>query len=286
MSYAIRNTIILLVTLLIIWGAGFTYSKFYIEGKVESLEQELETKRNDLNAKQNINSQFDDLNQRYIQALEVIGNYDKTLYPSNKPDDVFDFINKINEEGGNQISFDFIYQDTIPDNQYGIIQSSVTGFGDYAALTQFINRIENSQLLNKVTSLTISPGRLDDDINTVNFNFGLESYYQKVSLFDSLQADYKINIDNQVSTYNPLFPLIQSTVPPNDEGLVNVENSRAIGITANRVFLNSGGNIISLKTGDRVYLGYLSSIDINSKTATFNLNKGGIESVVTLEVER
>jgi Tfp pilus assembly protein PilO len=286
MSYAIRNTLILLVTLLLIWGGGFAYYKFFIQNHLSDLEQQLETKRSDLNSKQDINNQFEALNERYEMALEIIAEYNKTLYPANKPDDIYDFINEINEEGGNQISFDFIYQDSIPDQQYGVIQSSVTGFGNYAALTDFINRIENSQLLNKITELTISPARVDDDINDVNFSFALESYYQKTSLFDSLTADYSINLKSDVSTYNPLYPLIQSTVPPNLEGLVNVEDARLIGITANRVFLNYQGSIISLKVGDRVYLGYLSSLNIENKSATFNLNKGGIQEVVTLEVER
>jgi hypothetical protein len=41
-----------------------------------------------------------------------------------------------------------------------------------------------------------------------------------------------------------------------------------------------------LKIGDRVYLGSLSSIDLENSTATFNLDLGGIAEVVTLEVVR
>ena len=287
MSYAIRNTLILLVTLSLILGLGFSYSKFFLESKVEDLENSLVAKRNDLNSKEDINIQFTELNERYQAALEVISNYDKILFSSNKPDDVFDFLNRVNEEGGNQIYYDYIYTDSIPSSEYGIIESSIAGYGKYDALTDFVNRIEHSQLLNKVSNLTISPARQDDDLRTVNFSFDLESYYEKTNLFDSLGRNFSINLDEDISNYNPLYPLIQPTVQANIDGLTDVRGSRLIGMTDNRVFVrDQTGRILSLKEGDRVYLGSLVSIDLQNKKATFNLDIGGIEEVVTLEVVR
>jgi hypothetical protein len=58
-------------------------------------------------------------------------------------------------------------------------------------------------------------------------------------------------------------------------------------MTASRIFIvDEGGSVQSLTVGDDVYLGSLQSIDINNKSATFNLNKGGITELVTLEIER
>lgn len=287
MSYAIRNTLILLITLSLILGLGFSYSKFFLESKVEDLENSLVAKRNDLNSKEDINIQFTELNERYQAALEVISNYDKILFSSNKPDDVFDFLNRVNEEGGSQIYYDYIYTDSIPSSEYGIIESSIAGYGQHDALTDFVNRIEHSQLLNKVSNLTISPARQDDDLRTVTFSFDLESYYEKTNLFDSLGRNFSINLDEDISNYNPLYPLIQPTVQANIDGLTDVRGSRLIGMTDNRVFVrDQTGRILSLKEGDRVYLGSLVSIDLQNKKATFNLDIGGIEEVVTLEVVR
>jgi hypothetical protein len=254
---------------------------------VEDLENSLVAKRNDLASKEDINIQFTELNERYQAALEVISNYDKILFSSNKPDDVFDFLNRVNAEGGNQMYYDYIYTDSVPSSEYGIIESSIAGYGRYDALTDFVNRIEHSQLLNKVSNLTISPARQDDDLHTVNFSFELESYYEKTNLFDSLGRNFSINLDEEISNYNPLFPLIQPTVQANVNGLTDIRGSRLIGMTDNRVFVrDQTGRIISLKQGDRVYLGSLVSIDLQNKKATFNLDVGGIEEVVTLEVVR
>jgi Tfp pilus assembly protein PilO len=286
MSYAIRNTLILLVTLFLIVGLGLSYAKFFLEGKVEDLNSEYAAKQTDFNSKQNINAQFDELNARYQSALAVMENYDKVLFPSNKPDDVFDFLNAVNEVGGNQIIFDFIYSDSLPNNEYGILQSSLAGFGNYKALTEFVNRIENSQLLNKVSGLTISPAR-QEDYSIVNFSFELESFYERTALFDSVGTDYMVKLDESVSTYNPIFPLIQQSAQPNIDGLPDARSARLIGLTNDRIFIRSQfGRIISLKEGDRVYLGYLAIIDLVNKTATFNLDNGGIQEVVTLEVVR
>ncbi|RNC85360.1 MAG: hypothetical protein ED557_00880 [Balneola sp.] len=287
MSYAIRNTIILLVTLFLIVGLGLGYNNFFQESLIEDLQLEITSKQQDLNSKQNINNEFSELNDRYQSALGIISNYDKMLFTSNKPDDVYDFMNEINKDGGSRLFFDFVYSDSIPNNQYGVIRSNISGYSDYDALVSFINKIENSQLLNKVSNVTISPGRSEDGLNSVNFAFNLESYYQKTQLFDSLSTDYRIVENNEISSFNPFYPLIQNSIPPNSDGLVNAEASRIVGIAGNRIFvIGQDGKIISLKVGDRVYLGYLSAIDLNNKTATFNLNKGGIEEVVTLEVVR
>lgn len=286
MSYALRNTIILLVTLLIILGGGFGYYKFFLIGKLNSLEQEVQTKSKDLNSKQNINSQFEEINASYEKALQIVSNYDKALFPENKPDDVYDFLNQVNSKGGNMITFDYVFQDSVPEAEYGILTSTVTGFGEFKSFVDFVNRIENSQLLNKVTGLTISPGRQEDGLSNITFSLSLESYYQKTELFESLVVANRIEMNDQISTYNPMYPLIQPGLPPNDEGLINVEDSRIIGLTSNRVFLSTSEGIVSLKEGDRVYLGTLESIDLRNRSATFSLNKGGLMELVTLEVEQ
>lgn len=287
MSYGLRNTIILLVTLSLILGLGFGYSKFYLDARIESLQEELTLKQQDFNSKQNINNQFSELNDRYESALSVIQNYDKTLFTTNKPDDVYDFINMINQDGGNKIYFDFVFSDSVPQNQYGILESSLSGYGDYSDFVSFVNKIENSRLLNKVSEVIISPGRNDEGPNSINFSLMLESYYQKTSLFDSSMTQFRIVENKNVSNHNPLLPLIQRSLPANTDNLLNIEASRIVGLTSNRIFvIDQSGKVVSLKVGDKVYLGYLSKINLENKTATFSLNKGGIQEVVTLEVVR
>ncbi|HCI72230.1 MAG TPA: hypothetical protein DHV30_17180, partial [Balneola sp.] len=96
MSYAIRNSLILLVTLLIIAGAAFSYINFVQKSEIQQLTSELEALNRDFNTKTNIRDQYQPLLERFNKAKEIVQNYDKKLYSNNNPDDVYDYLSEIN----------------------------------------------------------------------------------------------------------------------------------------------------------------------------------------------
>lgn len=288
MSYALRNTIILLVTLTLFVGAAFTYIRFFQMSELERLQTSYTEKQKDYNTKKETSDAFPALNQTYQTALSIIENYDKSLFKSPNPDRVFDYLNYIsNSSADSKVFFDFVYVDSTTSNQYGIIRADINGYGTYSNLVNFINKLENSQLLNKVIDLDLSPPGGNQDLNDITFSFTIESYYERVTIQENLETTDRIFLDESISTYNPFYPLIQPTIPPNVDNLINVEESRLIGLAGSRIFIvDQGGNVTSLRIGDKVYLGVLESIDLSKKSATFNLNKGGITEMVTLEIER
>lgn len=289
MSYAVRNTIILLVALLLFVGGAFSYIKFIQLPELERLEILHAEKQEEYNSKKATSDAFPELNETYQNALSIIENFDKSLYESPNPDDVFDYLNYISSSSASSmIYFDFTYSDSTAQNQYGILRSEINGYARYANMVNFINKLENSRLLNKVTELSLEPATGPArELDEVTFTFTLESYYKRVPIQENTGDIRQLVLNQNISTYNPFYPLIQPTVPPNTEDLIDVEQSRLIGLTGSRIFIvDQGGNISSLKPGDEVYLGQLQSIDLNNKSATFNLNKGGITELVTLEIER
>ena len=204
---------------------------------------------------------------------------------------MYDYLNYISNSSEQlRVYFDFNFVDSTAQEQYGIIRSNLNGYGNFVNVVNFINTIENSQLLNKVTALSIAPpggNNEGEEISDITFTFTLESYYERIPIQENVSRTNVLTRNEQVSVFNPFYPLIQPTVPPNTDNLVNVEQSRIIGMTASRIFIvDQGGSVQSLTVGDDVYLGSLQSIDINNKSATFNLNKGGITELVTLEIER
>lgn len=291
MSYGVRNTIILLVALLLLGGSAFAYIYFFQAPKLEQLDTTLQQKQQDYNNKKAISDAFPQLNANYQNAVSIIENYDKSLYKTPNPDDVFDYLNYISNSSEQlRVYFDFNFVDSTAQDQYGIIRSNLNGYGNFVNVVNFINTIENSQLLNKVTALSLVPpggNNEGQEITDITFNFTLESYYERIPIQENALRTNVLTRNNQISTFNSFYPLIQPTVPPNSDNLINVEQSRIIGMTASRIFIvDQGGNVQSLAVGDDVYLGSLQSIDINNKSATFNLNKGGITELVTLEIER
>lgn len=291
MSYGVRNTIILLVALLLLGGSAFAYIYFFQAPKLEQLETTLQQKQQDYNNKKAISDAFPELNANYQNAVAIIENYDKSLYKTPNPDDVYDYLNYISNSSEQlRVYFDFNFADSTAQDQYGIIRSNLNGYGNYVNVVNFINTIENSQLLNKVTALSLAPpggNNEGEEISDITFTFTLESYYERIPIQENVSRTNVLTRNEQVSVFNPFYPLIQPTVPPNTDNLINIEQSRIIGMTASRIFIvDQGGSVQSLTVGDDVYLGSLQSIDINNKSATFNLNKGGITELVTLEIER
>lgn len=288
MSYAIRNTIILSVTLLLFAGSAFVYIHFFQKSTLEDLETKYAKLQTDYNSKKATSDAYPEMNRQYQEALAVINNYNKALFKSNAPDVVFDYLNYLsNSDENSQIFFDFTFNDSTSHDQYGIIRSSIQGYASYSNFINFLNKLENSRLLNKVRDLTLSPPGGAENINDITFSFTLESYFEKTRIQESTDNGMQLAMNRDLSSHNPFYPLILESLPPNTRNLINIEQSRIIGLTGSRVFLiDQNGNVHSLRRGDEVYLGRLQSIDLKARTVTFNLNKGGITEMVTLEIEK
>ncbi len=270
-------------------GAAYSYIQFFQVPELEQLEDTLEQKRQDYNTKRATSDAFPELNATYQQAVSIIEGADKSLFPKPDPELIYDYLNRISNSSSNsKVYFNFVFVDSSAQDQYGIVRAEITGYSTYRQTVNFINKIENSQLLNKITGLTLTPpsansGEYDD----VNFSFTLQSYYQRIPIQENVERTGMLTLNESISTYNPFYPLIQQVIPANEDNLVNIEQSRLIGLTSSRVFIvDQNGDVTSLRKGDRIYLGELSSIDLNNETATFNLNKGGITELVTLEIEQ
>lgn len=281
MSYGIRNTLILLIVLTTFVGAGWGYIYFYQQPEIESLQKELQNKKQELNTDQQIANQYPTLQKQFDKSSEFLNNYKKALYPSSNEDYVFAFLNSISS-GSAKTQFVFNFSDSTTYEKYGKITMELSGSGYYRNFMNFLRQIELNRPINKITQISVSPINQLEDYGKVNYSISLESYYDRVKLLGEPQIDITNNL--VASVYNPFYPLIRS-VPPNENNLVNVEQSSLIALSGNRAFLmDQNGEMQSISTGGKVYLGELKSIDVKNGTATFQLNKGGIVENLTLNI--
>ena len=286
MSYALRNSLVLLATLLLLGGSAFAYIKFVQQSEINNLSTELVSLNTDYDEKVKIRDQYQPLMLRYDKAREIVQNYDKKLYLSSNPDDVYDYLSEIND-ANLELFYDFVFQDSVIQDQYGILRSRIVGTGIYSDFVTFINKIENSSLLNKVDGVSVSLASGFDTPDYVDFSLQLNSYYQKLEFESSETSQESFRIDSSVSVYNPMKPLILGNIPDNIDNLINIQSSRLLGLTSTRVFIvdQAGINHV-LKPGDKIYLGYLQEINIKDREVVFSLDKGGIKELFTLKVER
>lgn len=264
-------------------STGWSYLKFVQEARIEELEVELAAKQTELNRKQAIADQYETLIEQTQNARYYISNYDKVLYTSSNEDKVFDFLNQLNT-GNSVVDFSFAFVDSTTQGEYGIINMDISGSGYYRNVINFIRKIEYSKPLNKVSQLTISPINDLENYGRVNFSFALRSFYDRIRLLEN--PSYDITSNTLRALYNPFFPLIRD-IEPNEEDLTNVENSTLLALSNEKVFLlDQNGMMQKIEIGDEVYLGTLESINLNERSATFELNKGGLIERVTLEAEK
>jgi len=286
MSYALRNTLILLVALLLIAGGAFTYLEFVQKSQIQDLSTELESLNNDYNSKIGIRDQYQPLLDRYNKARDIVMGYDKQMFDTNNPDDVYHYLSEINDVNL-ELYYDFNFQDSLVQDQYGVIQSRVVGTGMYSDFMTFVNKIENSVLLNKIENVSISLASNEETSDYVNFSMSLNSYYRKIQFEENFNDTERFRMNSSISVYNPLKPLVLNYIPINEDNLINIEGSRLIGLTSTRVFIiDQTGETQILKPGDKVYLGYLKEINVRENEVIFDLDKGGIKEQFTLKVEK
>lgn len=284
LSYAVRNTIALVVTLIIMAGGSWLYLNFFQKPEIEELNKVIQQKKNDLNSKRTIVDGYPALVEAWEQANASIASNTKALYPNRNPDAVFDFLTLLNS-GNSIISYDFTYADTVLNNQYGMITTTINGNSTYRAFVNYLNKLENSQLINKVQDMNLLYNDRAENYNEVIFTFQIESLYERAGLELGIEPERSIRMLPEVSVNNPFYPLIRTTFDENINNLPNVESSRLVGLNASRIFLvNQDGRIVTLRVGDVVYLGKLQAIYPQQRKAEFLLNKGGITEIVTLQV--
>lgn len=282
MSYAIRNSLILFLVLLLFAAGGWAYINYYQLEEIDTLNAELKSKKQELQQKQRVADQYQAIAQSYEKASAYFNNYEKALYVSSDEDKVFDFLNTINQ-GTAANDFNFSFTDSTIYDRYGVMNMEINGEARYRNLVNFIRGIELSKPLNKVRNLSVTPIQVEDEYNIVSYNFNLQSYYDRSKILETPTLDTYSGM--YASVHNPFFPLVRD-VKPNTEDEINVENSELVALSSDRVFLvDQNGVMQQVRIGESVYLGKLSSIDLNNRTATFMLNKGGITEAVTLEVE-
>lgn len=281
MSYAVRNSLILLVVLILFIGGGWAYFHFIQTPKIEKLEQQVDAKSKELNEKRQIANQYTTVLEQFENATFFINNFEKTLYPDSNEDRVFDFLTTLNA-GNSYTDFSFSFSDSTAQGQYGVMSMNISGEGYYRYLVNFIRKLEYSKPLNKISNLDVTPINDLENYGRVSYNYTLKSYYDRATEFGSPTMDI-VNASYS-SLHNPFFPLIRE-IEPNEENLINVEASELLALSSNRVFLlDQTGELQKIRLGEKVYLGNLTNINLSEGSATFQLNKGGIIERITLGV--
>lgn len=160
------------------------------------------------------------------------------------------------------------------------------GAGRFKDIQRFFWELENARELCRIERVNLrwtpqgndGAGDLTFEANVRGFGGTVGRYGDLIGTRDEPEA--------VAVAHNPFYPLVRESLPPNKQGLVDVEKSSLRALTPSMAFVeDQAGKLITLGVGDKVYLGYLTEVNAAANVARFTLNKGGIVETVTLGLE-
>jgi Tfp pilus assembly protein PilO len=293
MPYAVRNSIILAVLLLLVGGAGAGYIFFYQEPRIEELQAERAQIQQQL-------GDADDLFDRLVsvqERVEVLNaswkQRPKTLPVREEAANTNMYINDILTVSP-ELDLNVFTQEDVAQNGCGYVRYHLAGQGPFESFALLVQYLEFGPRLMKLANFDVREVHsVDDDLgrirHTVQFDIDLLAYYSEQKPFaDTLEARSLATVRIPTIGYNPFRSLVVPDIPPNTFDLPNVEQSSLLAIMKGRAFISDQGNqLVMLSEGDEVYLGYVSKIMPERRQVLFMLNKGGIieRYMLTLQLE-
>jgi hypothetical protein len=280
LSYAIRNTIVLVVLLLIVLGVGGYIWAVKQPAKIEEQENRIaELDRQiaripGLIAEYNrLNEELEDQRRRWEGRTKDIPRVDIT-------GETYDYFNRSIDRSGGFVKLDMIYGGKTEQERYGYNTYNLRGEAPFFVFYNFLWYLENGRRLYRLQQVNFR-GVETRDTETemprlmVTFDMQLRGYFTSVEELFTSTAPRAVRPN--VVRYNPFQPLILSDIPPNIRGLVEAERSELRAVLPDRAILvDHEGVIRTLREGDEVYLGYVTKFVPEESRVEFVLNKGGI----------
>lgn len=285
-----KRRITLLILIILVGLTSLYFNKIRFDSEVKKLSQ---LKRDDKLYQLSIsspdemiaaiNQKIDSIENEIAESKKVIPYYKSSV-------DVYDRILKVINMFGESTKINLEKVESLQSDKFWEEKFRIEGEGNFRDVFSLIHLFENSPELYSIkvkeikqTYSTNEEGKVED---RVHFDFELDAHY-------TTSSEYNMDtLINRPTNYRVAFisnyfnPLIKVDIPPNDEGLFEVEGSKLLAIMPDMVYLiDKNGNTITLSEGDPVYLGYLTKIDYENYSCEFLLNKGGILERVNLTID-
>ncbi len=197
-----------------------------------------------------------------------------------------------------------------PDYSYYTYEASGRAF--YASLYHFLWGLENNRALYRIRELTID----HEDVMTkdkkavaermevmVSFSLKIDAYFDGLKGMSAeksgaatpeggvlLAAAQLPTVPSSVlpsmrPASNPFFPVVMKNLPPNTNGLIDVEKAVLVAIVAGKAVFQDANGFRRAGVGDEVYLGQITTVDPQRGSVVARLNKGGIADEIELNLD-
>ncbi|MFA3784208.1 hypothetical protein ABRY23_14200 [Melioribacteraceae bacterium 4301-Me] len=289
MGSKFKNTLIIVVIIVLIALSGGIYNFIVQRGKVKEKEKKIKDLKMFQMDTAELEKQLYELKIK-VAELDSILALRKYNIPYNLPQsNFFDFVNRVSFSFSPNSYVNILFNQMETSKNYNIYHYTLDGVAEYNDLYRLIYSIEESKELKKISALNLTNNVKVDSTGMphylVAFKFNVAVYFS-----NNDQLSVKNIKENQLEPnpqYDFFYPLIRNEIPPNKEHLLDVQTAKLLALIPDGAFLSdASGNTFLLWEGDAVYLGYLTQIDYQNNQVKFILNKGGIIENVVLQLDK
>lgn len=289
MNRKLKNTLALVTLLIFILIAGGAYILIFQRGELSAKEDKLrELKANDYNTEQ-LTLQYEDLYKRAMVLDSVLAARKFNIPQNLSSIKFYDFATQLTYGLTSDMKIDVEYVEQKQERDFFYYEYKVKGAAPYNDLYNFIYGIEQSKELKKIKSITLGSLVKNEEKEgpkfLVNFDIIVDVYFSNDNRFATAEF-----VENDLSArplYDAFYPLLRNDIPPNNDGLLDVEGAKLLALVPEGAFISDKtGNTFLLWEGEPVYLGYLTSIDYKNNKAKFIINRGGVIEKAELVLEK
>ena len=287
MSYKLRNSIALGVLLLMILAVGTYIRAFNLPKKITALEKEIQKIDEELQNTPNLVNQFNDLSAVLTDTQKRWEGRNKDIPPVDITAQSYAYFSHLIDLSG-EVKLDMVYTGTTSQANYGYNTYVLKGEAPFDNLYRFIWYLENDRRLYKIQTialkgLEVAPTDEEEGKVLVTFDMNVQAIFSSVAELSSSLGERQ-RVPNVLAT-DPFEPVISAGLPPNIDGLVEIERSDLKAVIPGKAFvLDQNNTICTLHEGDEVYLGYVTRIVPDEGRIECTLNKGGIIEKVELKI--
>ena len=290
MSYALRNSLILALLLVIVSSAG---AYWVAVRRVERIERLVKSEKVAQTELDNINAVLAIYDTTLVQLNRLKARWQarKQIVPaSDTPSKTLVYLQGLLKSADANLSYDFLFKGRRDETGYSVNRYVVAGEGGFRDLYKLIWHLEQGRRFYSIDHMEVSyqesgtrPGSSRWD--WIDYTLVLRSFFEPRSRVEDLPAIGDASRPG-IRIYNPFRPRITQALPSNRAGLLNISGAKLIALTPETAYIsNTAGKMYTLKQGDRVYLGRIKQIDMVRNRVVFELNKGGILERRTLSVK-
>jgi len=286
-SYKLRNSIALGILLFLILAVGTYIRAFNLPKKITALEMEIQKIDEELQNTPNLVNQFNDLSAVLTDTQKRWEGRNKDIPPVDITAQSYAYFSHLIDLSG-EVKLDMVYTGTTSQANYGYNTYVLKGEAPFDNLYRFIWYLENERRLYKIQTialkgLEVAPTDEEEGKVLVTFDMTVQAFFSSVSELSSSLGERQ-RLPN-VLTADPFEPVISAGLPPNIDGLVEIERSDLKAVIPGKAFvLDQNNTIRTMHEGDEVYLGYVTRIVPDEGRLECTLNKGGIIEKVELKI--